>query len=263
MAKEELEKLEKLFLEKHARTSVFSIEDCRALDNMVREKRPDDFEPLSDKSLALLRGELDSIASQYQRESSFWYLSTPVKRKDHANDVIQKAEELLSCFDLDAESRPLDLNPGHTLPGGILEDPEYNENNLILSLTGLIKISKQKVAEEEQNIADSDEPDEKDSGSNGNTNKREILKLRHRKRWLIGRLAIVYQHFWGAGKIGNTVYDQGGGGPGIRFLTAAAKVICAENFSTNTISHLLKLAPSPEEIRDTGDQISFTLTSGT
>lgn len=254
--------LEVLFLKKHTFHDIISIEDCENLDKIVRKEKPNDFATLSDTSLELLHGALNSIESQYKIENSFWYLSTPKKRIKHARDVIKNAEKLLSCFDLHAESRPVDLNPGHTLSGGIFADFKSDPNNLIQSLTELINLSKQRVLKEKQHLAELNKADAKEQGKSSKPQKSKKLYYRHSKIWLIGRLAIVYRHFWGEGEIGNTVYDHGGGGPAIRFLMAAANIICVENSSANTISYLLKIAPSPEEINRTGDPLAFSLMPG-
>lgn len=213
------------FLRKHILTDAFSKADCEELDRLARRGQPQEFIPLDDEMLGLLQMELEVIASKHQAQESVWYLSTASKRFRHAVAARKRAISLLKSFGLTPNSRPKDLNVGHFFPGGIFEHYEANPNSLIRSLLDLVKLCDERIRKETENI-ENEEPARQNSETN---------------QLLIGRLAIVYKAFWGDGVIGNTVDDEGKGGPGVRFIQSAASKICDTRFTPRKISHLLDL----------------------
>ncbi len=213
------------FLKKHILTDVFSRADCEELDRLARRGQPQEFIPLDDEVLHILHMELEVIASKHQAEKSVWYLSTASKRLRHAVAARKRAISLLKSFGLTPDSKPKDLNVGHFFPGGIFEHYDANPNSLIRSLVNLVTLCDQRIREETENI-ENEEPARQNSETN---------------QLLIGRLAIVYKAFWGDGVIGNTVDDEGKGGPGVRFIQSAAAKICGTRFTPRKISHLLDL----------------------
>lgn len=213
------------FAEKHIFTDIFSRADCEELDCLARRGQPQEFIPLNDEMLGHLQMELEVIASKHQAQKSVWYLSTASKRLRHAVAARKRAISLLNSFGLTPNSKPKDLNVGHYFPGGIFEHYEANPNSLIRSLLSLVKVCDERICEETENI-ENEEPARQNSETN---------------QLLIGRLAIVYKAFWGDGVIGNTVDDEGKGGPGVRFIQCAASKICGTRFTPRKISHLLDL----------------------
>lgn len=213
------------FVRKHVLTDVFSRADCEELDGLARRGQPKEFTPLTDQMLRHLQMELEVIASKHQAQQSVWYLSTASKRLRHAAAARKRAISLLKSFGLTPDSKPKDLNVGHYFPGGVFEHYEADPNSLIRSLLNLVDLCDERIRKETKNI-ENVEPARQNSETN---------------QLLVGRLVLVYKYFWGDGDIGNTVDDQGRGGPGVRFVQAAASKICGKRFQSRTISHLIDL----------------------
>lgn len=213
-------------------TAPFSIADCEDLDALVRKGRPTLFDPLGEEMLFFLQTKLNSYADLYKEQGKLWDsdspfdLRTSVKMIEHAEDTRAKTINLLGCFGLNAHSDVKDLDLSLYSPGRIFAGDYINTDKLIpvdaekliRSLLALVKRCDRIIADERalksENRIDS-----------------ENLQL------LLARLALLYAHVWGRGKIRTSVNEFGEGGPSIRFMQEAVAKIDGGSFTAGNINY--------------------------
>lgn len=232
------EKLEKYFVKRHekvinklADAARFSIQDCKDLDSLVRQKQPDKFEPLSDQSLIYLQAKLDSYASLYEAQQEFQAMDsefdvrTSNSRTSAANSLKKSSSDLLDKLVKEVEDASLSDIGHYGSPINLLNYDSQNWDQLIFSLEYL--------------IARCDSLLEYEHANNPATAKKS-----ENNQLLIARLALLYAHVWGKGKITVSV-NANEGGPSVRFMQKAASRICGEPFSADRILNLYRISGKP------------------
>ncbi|WP_306095389.1 hypothetical protein [Qipengyuania flava] len=215
-------------IKKFAGAARFSIQDCKDLDSLVRQKQPDKFEPLSDQSLIFLQAKLDSYASLYETQQKFqatdpeFDVRTSASRIFVANSLRTSSSDLLDQLDKKVEDASLS-DIGHLgSPVNLLIYDSKSWDQLISSLEYLIVRCDSLIRYER-------------------TNKPATTKKSENDQLLIARLALLYAHVWGKGKITVSV-NFNGGGPSVRFMQEAASRICGRPWSADKIMNLYRLS---------------------